>query len=159
MRRSAMQAIIKTIRNIAWLCRPYWKYGKAYLILSIAIPALLTPLNDVIYVYFPKEVVDLLYSGKSFSYITIFVAIICGVSFLTNMIPRFFSCYFKRTQANIDLKVKRDIYEKAIQTDYKFIDNPKYYDNYTWAMDEYASQTSAARTFINNFSVFSNFAQ
>lgn len=47
--------------------------------------------------------------------------------------------------------MKRDIYEKALHIDYKYIDNPEYYNKYAWALNEYAGQTNAARDFINNF--------
>ena len=82
-----MKAVIKNIKNIVWLCRPYWKYGKFYLILSIAISVFLAPVKDIIYVFFPKEVVDLLVGGKSFLYVAIFAAIICGIAFITYLIP------------------------------------------------------------------------
>ncbi len=146
-----MKAFFKNIKNIAWLCRPYWKYGKLYLILSITISVFLAPVKDIIYVFFPKEVVDLLVSGKSFQYVAIFASIICGIEFITYLIPCFFFCYFQRKSVYIDLKIKRDIYEKALRIDYKYIDNPEYYNKYAWALNEYAGQTHAARDFINNF--------
>ena len=49
----------------------------------------------------------------------------------------------------VDAKLKRDIYERAIGTDYKYIDNPEYYDNYTWAVNEYASNAQAALDLVN----------
>lgn len=146
-----MKAVIKNIKNIVWLCRPYWKYGKLYLILSITVSVILTPVKDIIYVYFPKEIVDLLVAGKSFLYVAVFASIICGIAFITYLIPCFFFRYFQRKSVDIDLKIKRDIYKKAMQIDYKYIDNPEYYDKYTWALNEYAGQTNAAREFINNF--------
>ncbi len=146
-----MKSFVKNIKNIAWLCRPYWKYGKLYLILSITISVFLAPVKDVIYVFFPKEVVDLLVSGKSFQHVAIFALIICGIAFITYLIPCFFFCYFQRKSVCIDLKIKHDIYEKALHIDYKYIDNPEYYNKYAWALNEYASQTNAARDFINKF--------
>lgn len=34
--------------------------------------------------------------------------------------------------ALIDARLKADAYKQAIKTDYKYIDDPEYYDNYTW---------------------------
>lgn len=146
-----MKNVIKNIKNIVWLCGPYWKYGKLYFILSITISVFLAPVKDVIYVFFPKEVVDLLVNGKSFQYVAIYASIICGIAFITYLIPCLFFCYFQRKGIYIELKMKRDIYEKALHIDYKYIDNPEYYNKYAWALNEYAGQTNAARDFINNF--------
>lgn len=60
-------------------------------------------------------------------------------------------CYFQRKSVYIDLKIKRDIYEKALHIDYKYIDNPEYYNKYAWALNEYADQANAACDFIKNF--------
>lgn len=145
-----MKAIIKNIKNILWLCRPYWKYGRLYLILSITVATLLAPIKDVIYVFFPERVVDLLVGGQSFLYVTLYALIICSISLMTYLIPCAFYSYFERKNTYINLKINSDIYKKAAQIDYKYIDNPDYYNRYTWAINEYVRQTNAARDFINN---------
>ena len=91
-----MKAIIKNIKNILWLCRPYWKYGRLYLILSITVATLLAPIKDVIYVFFPERVVDLLVGGQSFLYVTLYALIICSISLMTYLIPCAFYSYFER---------------------------------------------------------------
>ena len=146
-----MKEILKNIKNIVWLCRPYWKYCKWYFLLSISVPVLLAPVNDVIYVRFPERIVDLLTNGKSYSYVITYASVICAVSFLTYLIPCFFYCYFQRKNVYVDLKVKRDIYKKAMAVDFKYIDSPEYYNQYSWALNEYANQTKAARDFLQNF--------
>lgn len=146
-----MKAFFKNVQNIAWLCHPYWKYGKGYFVLSIVIFVFLAPIKDVIYVSFPEKIVDLLVDNHSFLYIVFFTSMVCGVAFLAYLIPCFFYCYFQRKDVYVDLKVKRDIYEKAIKVDYKYIDTPEYYNQYSWAINEYATQTKAAHDFIQNF--------
>lgn len=49
----------------------------------------------------------------------------------------------------IDAKLKKDVYEKAIKTDYKYIDDPKYYDNYSWAVGKYADKARQAQEMVN----------
>lgn len=146
-----MKSIFKNIKNIAWLCRPYWKYGKIYLVLSVFVFVLRAPIEDYIYVRFPEIVIDSLSKGDTFVRIAVIASIICTVSLSIHILPYIFNEYFTRRQEAIDLKVKRDIYEKARQTDYKYIDNPDYYDNYAWAVNEYANQVGSVRKFINKF--------
>lgn len=69
---------------------------------------------------------------------------------MTYLIPCAFYSYFERKNTYINLKINSDIYKKAAQIDYKYIDNPDYYNRYTWAINEYVRQTNAARDFINN---------
>ena len=146
-----MKRISNDIKNILWLCKPYLKYGKVYFILSIVVSFILFPVGDIIYVYLPERVVDLLIDGRSLGYMLAFVSVVCGISFLTHMFPSFFYPFFQKKQTRINLLMNKEIYRKAIETDYKYIDNPEYYDKFTWAVNEYTSQTNAARDFISRF--------
>ena len=49
----------------------------------------------------------------------------------------------------IEIKMKRDAYKKAINTDYRYIDNPDYYNNYSWAVNQYASKAQEAQRLLN----------
>ena len=63
-----------------------------------------------------------------------------------------FNMYYKnKTIEKIELNIKCDIYSQALKTDYKYIDDPKYYDDYVWALNEYANQSSEAHNLILNF--------
>ena len=141
----------KRLKNIFWLCRPYRKYARVYFFVILLTSALLEPIDDFFYVYFPKEIVDLLAVGKSFWYVAIFSAIVCGILFIKNMTPKVLYPYFQRKSKEVELKIKRDIYKKALSIDYRYIDNPEYYNKYAWAITEYSAQTLAARDFMSKF--------
>ena len=51
----------------------------------------------------------------------------------------------------VEKKIKRDIYEKAKMTDYKYFDNPEFYDNYTWTINERVQKANEARSMIVSF--------
>jgi len=146
-----MSVFIRSIKNIAWLCRPYWKYGKVYLLLSTVIAVLVAPIKDAIYVYFPKAVVDLLVNNKSFHDVALFASVICLLAFMLNILPSLFFCYFQKKRVQIDQKLKEDIYRRSTLVDYKYIDNPEYYNKYTWVLNEYSVQTGNACDFISSF--------
>lgn len=146
-----MKAFLKDMKNIAWICRPFWKYGKIYIILSVCILGLYSPIDDIIYVRFPEIIIDLLSAKKSFLYIGAVAGIICGISFLNNVIRKIARGYFTGKQVEIDWKVNQEIYRKALQLDYKFIDNPTYYNRYAWTVREYAAQVNQGREFIISF--------
>lgn len=144
-----MKRLKNNINNILWLCKPYWKYDRAYFILYILTSFAFFPFGDIIYIYLPERVVDLLMQGKSLSYMVFFVSIACCISFLTHMFPSFFYPSFQKKQARINQLVNKEIYEKGLATDYKFIDNPEYYNKFSWAINEYSNQVNSAREFIN----------
>lgn len=145
-----MKHLGKRLKNIFWLCRPFWKYAACYSVLFL-LTAVLEPIDDFFYVYFPKEIVDLLAVKKSFWYIATFAAIVCTIIFIKNIIPLVLHPYFQRKITEVEFKIKQDIYKKAISTDYKYIDNPEYYDKYAWAINEYAEQSISAIEFVKTF--------
>lgn len=145
-----MKTLIKDLKSVMWLCRPYWKYGKLYMAVSIIVFALYSVADDVIYVKFPEVIINLLAEGRTFVYIAIIAAIIEAASFFRNILPRLFLKYFAKRKEEIGLKLKRNVYEKAVNIDYKYIDTPEYYNHYAWAVNEYAKQANAAGDFIIN---------
>ena len=140
------------IKNIIWICKPLWKWGKAYIILSICILGLYSPIDDLIYVRFPEVIIDLLHGGKAFPYIAGIATLICGISLLNNSLRKISRAYFTKKQAEINLRANAEIYKKAIALDYKYIDNPEYYNQYAWAIDEYANQMNKGRELLVSFS-------
>lgn len=143
-----MKSIIKQMKNIAWLSKPYWTHGKWYIIILSIISVIQITVDDVVYVRFPEIIINVLAKGSTFINIVIIAGTICGIALLNNIIPNVFHRYFMKKQEGINLKINRSIYEKAMQTDYKYVDMPEYYDNYAWAINEYVNQTNAARDFI-----------
>lgn len=139
------------IKNIAWICKPFWQYGKIYILLSVIILGLYSMVDDVIYVRFPEIIINLLSAGKSFPTIAAVATTICVIMFANNTIRKLARAYFTRKQAEIRLKVNRDIYEKSLTLDYKYIDSPQYYDTYAWVVGEYADQVDKGREFLVSF--------
>ena len=146
-----MKTVLKDWKNILWLCKPYCKCAKLYLFLSACVFTLRSPIDDIIYVRSPEVMINLLSNGKSFSYIIGVAIIICTISFLNDVSLCVFHPYFTQKEESIKLKLNYEIYKKAVQLDYKYIDSPTYYDNYAWAIQEYAGQTKSAREFMVDF--------
>lgn len=148
-----MQSIFITIKNILWLYKPYLKYGKLFVFLSLIFWLLLEPMSQLIGVYMPSVIIEALEKKESFLDITVFVIVIQIILMFKPMYEDVFNMFCKNKMLPfIDMKIKRDIYEKAIKTDFKYIDNPEYYDNYTWAVSEYANKAADAQNLVNRMS-------
>lgn len=145
-----MKSIRNMCSNIAWICKPYKKYG-LYLLLSIVIMGLYSPIEDFLYVRTPEIILNLLTDGKPFHVVVAIAALLTFAAFLNSAILKLARAYFTKQKTSISLQANREIYEKAVHVDYKYIDDPKYYDNFAWAVEEYSTQLGKARGFLIDF--------
>lgn len=145
-----MKSIRNMCSNIAWICKPYKKYG-LYLLLSIVIMGLYSPIEDFLYVYTPEIILELLADGKPFHTVAAAAVTLTVAGFLNSAIFKLARAYFTKQKTSISLQANREIYEKAVHVDYKYIDDPKYYDNFAWAVEEYSTQLGKARGFLIDF--------
>lgn len=144
-------SIKRTLSNFAWICKPYWQEKKLYFILFVLFWVAITPIQDFIYVYFSKQIVDMLTRGDGFRQVATYAVWILLISYILIILPLAFQRYFAKSGKFVNLRIKRRIYEQALGTDYRLIDNPEYYDKYVWALDEYAEQSKAARDQVKFF--------
>lgn len=148
-----MKVILQNTKNIFWLYKPYLKYGKLFVFLSLVFWLLLEPASTLVNVYLPNAIIEFLGAQKPFLSIVIFVIAVQLFLMFKPMYENTFNIYCKNKMLpQIEMQLKRDIYERALKTDYKFIDNPKYYDSYSWAVNEYANKAADAQKLINRVS-------
>ncbi len=145
-----VSSINNTIKNIIWLYKPYLKYGKIFVILSLLFWCVIIPCTQIVGVYLPSTIVNMLSSGSTFMQIVICVIIMQCILMFQPMFEDIFNLFCKnKTLSRIDAKLKQEVYEKAIKTDLRYIDDPEYYDNYTWAVSQYAGKASEAQNMVN----------
>ena len=119
------------IKSIIYLFKPYWKYSKSMIIIMILIASICPSLATVGSIMYQQTIVTELTEGRDLGYIFATAIWISAIIFL----PQIISSVFDTSIATIafekvEKKIKRDIYEKAKMTDYKYFDNPEFYDNY-----------------------------
>lgn len=119
--------------------------------LSIVIMGLYSPIEDFLYVYTPEIILNMLADEKPFHIVAAAAVTLTVVGFLNSAIFKLARAYFAKQKTSISLQANREIYEKAVHVDYKYIDDPKYYDNFAWAVEEYSTQLEKARSFLIDF--------
>lgn len=129
--------------------KPYVKYGKLYLIFSALFAAIILPLDSILQVYFPQAVLNLLSSRKGFSVI-VFTAIgfECAFLLITLLDDLFHNAYKESVSVRIRANINREIYEQCCKTKYAYVDDPEYYDKFSWAIKEYANKSADAVEFL-----------
>lgn len=145
-----MKSFILTVKNILWLYKPYLKYGKLFVFLSFLFWVIIIPIAQVVSVYLPSTIVNMLQENRPFADIVIVVILLQMILMFQPIFENIFNMFCKnKVLPYIDARLKYDVYEKAIQTDYKYIDDPEYYDNYSWAVGKYAGKAKDAQDMVN----------
>ena len=148
-----MKSTIKNIKNIFWLYKPYIKYGKLFVFLSLFFWLLVVPASNFINVYLPNKIIEFLGNNRPFKEIIVLVITFQLFLMFQPLYENIFNMFCKNKMlAKIEMQLNRDIYERAIKTDYKYIDNPEYYNSYTWAISEYANKAAEVQNLINRMS-------
>jgi ATP-binding cassette subfamily B protein len=136
---------LKIFRNLLYLLKPYWKHAKLYLLGKIALPLLFSPALALIDVNIIRLVIDSISAGAELSETlrktALFVSARCGIQ-----VARwsFLLLYDRWKALEISVKINRGIYEHALATDYKYFDNPDFYNNFTFAASELTGKSSTA---------------
>ena len=147
-----MKSMLKDMKNIMWLFKPYWNYEKGFVLITLIFWGLLLPLDRILVVYFPAAIMNALKDEGPFIRIIIIAAVFESVLMVIPIFEDIYNmCICDKIQTKIDLNIKREVYLQALKTDYNYIDNPEYYDNYTWAINEYANKAQNAFSLIYNF--------
>ena len=131
--------------SILYLIAPYWKYGKLYLLGRIMIPILFAPALALLEVSVIQTAIDTMAAGasmeKTIASVTLLFAAILGLTLLQWA----FNLLYDRWKAQeIRVRINRSIYKQAIATDYKYFDNPDFYNSFTFAAGELADKSESA---------------
>lgn len=146
-----MKHITNSLKNIILLIKPYWKYGKTYIILSIIMSVVVAPVNALASVFFTQSVIDAVAHEVSFFEVIIIILRFLFVLLFTLLIQNTFDIFYKEKKSTeIQLNLNQDIYRQILSTDYKYFDDPEFYNNYTLTVNEYSNKSREAVELIIN---------
>ena len=128
-------------KNIRFLFKPVWKYGKSYIIVSLLSAAFIAPLAPVTYVLLTQKVVDSIANGNSFWNAVVLISVLYGANMGVWLVRTGIrELYLDIKKEKIAAQINIDTYYQGIATDYKYFDDPEFYDDYTLAASEYSSK-------------------
>ena len=106
-----MKRIANSAKNIILLIKPYWKYGKTYVILSIIMSVIIAPVNSLASVFFTQSVIDAVAYGASFFEVIKIILRFLFVLLFTLLIQNTYDVLYKEKKATeIQLKLNQEIY-------------------------------------------------
>ena len=155
--------MIKSIKNNIFMLKYVWKCSKFYFIVS----CVNTIMGSLKKVYFISILPGLLINAVSENYSmkkVLCYFIIYGLFCLYDgIIATYVQNLTKSIYAqNLHFKIQKELCNKALEVDIKNYDDPIFYDNYVWVMNETESTINNSMNILLNlfgslFSVFINY--
>ena len=137
------------IKYILFLLRPYWKYGKVYMLTVILMSVLLQPVSAYLTALLPQKAIDAVMNdsprNEVITIIVLFSLFIVIVAALEKVIKM---AYTQMNLVKISNKIKNDVNEKALQTDYKYYDSPDFFVRFTFAQETYPIHAQNVMMFL-----------
>jgi ATP-binding cassette subfamily B protein len=143
---------LKIFRNLLYLIKPYWKHAKLYLLGKIALPLLFSPALALIDVTRVQAIIDAITSGGTMNATLMTAAVYVAADLgLTVLRWLFILLYDRWKTVDMQVKINRSIYEQAAASDYKYFDNPEFYNSFTFAAGELAARAESALQIVTTF--------
>ena len=137
------------IKYILFLLRPYWKYGKGYMLTVILMSTLRQPVSAYLTALLPQKAIDAVMNDSPrkevIAIIVLFSLFIVIVAALEKVIQM---AYTQMNLVKISNKIKNDVNEKALQTDYKYYDSPDFFVRFTFAQETYPIHAQNVMMFL-----------
>ena len=133
-----------TLGGLKFLLHPTWKYGKMFIISSLIL-SVIQPLSAVVTIIFQRRVIDSISEKDALPDIVRTVILFGVLMILLPVIDNLWSdLYREKKQTQIIALINKEIYQKSLRTDFRYFDDPDFFNNYTWAISQYSSQAEAA---------------
>jgi ATP-binding cassette subfamily B protein len=144
-----MKKLKRTLGNLLFLLEPWWKHGRLLLLGKLALPLLLAPALAYIDVRTLQAIIDSFVAGNSLRATLITAAVFEGSWLALNIIRWVFLLGYERWKLQeVRNKITRSVYAQVALTDYKYFDNPEFYNDFTFAAGEFTARSAAAVDFI-----------
>ncbi len=148
-KKNTLKAIFKGFRDMKYLLSFYWRYAKGLFIGGLIFSSIIQPVRVAIWTLWTKIIFDGYEKGIPFVTIALTLIGVLGVLLLLSAIQQIYYYYYQEKKlTELTAKLNYEIYAKAIKTDYKYFDNPEFYDDYTWAVSHFAGKCTAAETLV-----------
>ena len=131
-------------KHIRFLLKPMWRYGKSYLIISFIMYAVFQPISAVVSTLLPQRAIDSVMQGKTAAQTVATIAIFTGVTIVINIIQSIVNSAVQNVaQLRLSIEIANEVNTKAIETDFKYYDNPEFFTMFTYAQQYYPSQVQS----------------
>lgn len=136
-----MMKLKRTLDNFLFLLKPAMKYGKTLFIMMLLVQTIPTVASSLVGVATPKLAIDGIVNGKPVLSIITSIAVLLLVQLILQAISTGVSYGTQARQNEFSLKFTKLIVERAIVTDFRYLDKPEYYAKYQLAYQQFGSSS------------------
>ena len=115
-------------KDFIFLVRPFWKHGKLLVILTFFSSIVAVPLGLLAGVSVAQAVIDRILAGSTvldvLGVIGVYFLVYALSTLLQQGVDLFYNSWKKEA---ISLEIKRDLFQQALRTDYRWLDDPAYF--------------------------------
>ncbi len=126
------------LQYVLFLIKPYWKYGKGYVLTILLMSVVLQPAANYMTALLPQKAIDAVIQDapqkQVIGILILFTLFIVLVSALEKVIQM---AYTQITLVKVSNKIKNDVNRKALYTDFKYYDKPDFFVKFIFAQDNY----------------------
>jgi len=137
--------------SLGFLLGLYKKYAFAFLILTVVFWAVYGPIAAMIQVQLASRIIGAVAEQLPLKRILITAGVLIGIQLVfSTLVTIFQNMYQQPKTTEIVQIVNREIYIKAVNTDYKYYDNPEFFADFTYAAQVLAGQLEQVRSILEN---------
>ncbi len=129
---------LSKIKYILFLLKPYWKYGKGYILTILLMSVVLQPVASYLTALLPQKAIDAVMNESPRADVilliilfTLFIVLVAALQKVIQM------AYTQMTLVKVSNKIKNDVNKKALQTDFKYYDHPDFFVKFIFAQDNF----------------------
>ena len=146
-----MRSKHSNLKDFLFLIKTIWDHGKVYTISTLAVSLFITPINSVASVLFTQTVINATSQKKNFREILLIVLTFLTILLFSNLFQSVFTNAYKIPKwTEISQKINYSIYSQIKHTDFEYFDNPDFYNNFTWAINEYSNKSNEANALLQS---------
>ena len=131
------------IKYILFILKPFWKYGKAYVFVTLLCAMILQPAQTYLSTILPKIAIDAVVNKEPQNRIILIILsaalLMAAIGAIQSILSTVYSRY---TGGMIMNKIRNDINRKALYSDYKYYDDPEFYSQFAYAQEHFPNQAS-----------------
>ena len=136
--------------NYLYLIKPFWAYGKKYMLLMIVPAIIINPLVSFADVKFTETFIESIIA-QNWKAIILTILIFQGVYYFGNIINDTINLMYVPIQyQRLTRVINKAIFKKAQMTDINCFDNPDFYNKYTWTTSSYIAKGDNCVTLLKN---------
>ncbi len=129
---------LSKIKYILFLLKPYWEYGKGYILTVLLMSVVLQPLSAYVTALLPQRAIDAVMHDTSHKEVvciiitlTLFIVFVAALEKVIKM------AYTQMTLVKVSNRIKNDVNRKALRTDFRYYDNPDFFVKFIFAQENY----------------------